>query len=241
MQSSPSQFERIELKPCPADKRLAAVRREALKLAQHPFDLSHEPPLKVALLSFDEHSHALVVNVHHLVTDGWSQRLFWEDLAVHYAAARMKRPVTLPSPAFQYRDFALWQQSWAQTPAAKEQLDYWRAQLHGVTTLPLRTDRPRPGIWSGHGARHYLELSKTLSGDLRALSQTQGVTPFMTLLAAFQCLLFRHTSHEDVATGSLIANPGVRLDGEFARSGPRLRRRSAPGRIHRPPSGQPRA
>ncbi|WP_448041344.1 amino acid adenylation domain-containing protein [Bradyrhizobium liaoningense] len=218
--SSPPQFERIELKPCPADKRLAVVRREALKLAQHPFDLAHEPPLKVALLSFDEHSHALVVNVHHLVTDGWSQRLFWEDLAVHYAAARMKRPVTLPPPAFQYRDFALWQQSWAQTPAAKEQLDYWRAQLKGVTTLPLRTDRPRPEAWSGHGARHYLELSKTLSGDLRALSQNQGVTPFMTLLAAFQCLLFRHTSHEDVATGSLIANrnqiESERLIGLFA-------------------------
>ena len=93
-----------------------------------------------------------------------------------------------------------------QTPAAKEQLDYWRTQLDGVTTLPLRTDRPRPEVWSGHGARHYLEFSRTLSADLRALSQNQGVTPFMTLLAVFQCLLFRHTGHEDVATGSLIAN-----------------------------------
>lgn len=71
----------------------------------------------------------LVVNVHHLVTDGWSQRLFWEELAAHYSAARKNDVAALPSPAFQYRDFALWQQSWAQTPAAKEQLDYWRVQL----------------------------------------------------------------------------------------------------------------
>ncbi|MGY3363758.1 hypothetical protein ACVWZL_000883 [Bradyrhizobium sp. GM2.4] len=104
--------------------------------------------------------------------------------------------------------------------AAKEQLDYWRVQLDGVITLPLRTDRPRPEVWSGHGARHYLEFSKTLSADLRALSQNKGVTPFMTLLAVLQCLLFRHTGQEDVATGSLIANrnqiESERLIGVFA-------------------------
>ncbi|WFU26394.1 amino acid adenylation domain-containing protein [Bradyrhizobium sp. CB1717] len=217
---SPPRFEPIKLKPCPTDKRATIIRREALELAQYKFDLAHEPPLKVTLLSFDKSSHALVVNVHHLVTDGWSQRLFWEELAAHYAAAHKKDVAALPSPAFQYRDFALWQQGWAQTPAAKEQLDYWRAQLDGVTTLPLRTDRPRPEVWSGHGARHYFEFSKILSGDVRALSQAQGVTPFMTLLAAFQCLLFRHTGHEDVATGSLIANrnqiESERLIGLFA-------------------------
>lgn len=217
---SPPRVGRIKLKPCAEDKRPAIIRRKALELAQHPFDLAREPPLKVTLLSFDKSSHALVVNVHHLATDGWSQRLFWEELAAHYAAARKKRPAALPPPAFQYRDFALWQQSWAQTPAANEQLAYWRTQLEGVTMLPLRTDRPRPEVWSGHGARHYLELSNTLSSDLRALSQDQGVTPFMTLLAAFQCLLFRHTGHEDVATGSLIANRNQieteRLIGLFA-------------------------
>ncbi|MGX1325251.1 amino acid adenylation domain-containing protein [Bradyrhizobium sp. USDA 377] len=217
---SPPRLERIKLKPCPADKRATIIRRKALKLAQYKFDLAHEPPLKVTLLSFDKSSHALVVNVHHLVTDGWSQRLFWEELAAHYAPAHKNDEAALPSPTFQYRDFALWQQGWAQTPAAKEQLDYWRTQLEGVTTLPLRTDRPRPEVWSGHGARHYFEFSRTLSGDVRALSQAQGVTPFMTLLAAFQCLLFRHTGHEDVATGSLIANrnqiESERLIGLFA-------------------------
>jgi len=213
-------LERIKLKPVPADKQAAAVSREALKLAQYPFDLAREPPLKVTLLSFDKSSHALVVNVHHLVTDGWSQRLFWEALAAGYSAAGKGSGAVLPSPSFQYRDFARWQQSWAQTPVAKEQLDYWRAQLDGVTTLPLRTDRPRPEIWSGHGARHYFEFTKALSADIRALSQDQGVTPFMALLAVFHCLLFRHTEHEDVATGSLIANrnqiESERLIGLFA-------------------------
>lgn len=214
------QFKRIKLKPCPSHWRAAVVRREALKLAQYRFDLAREPPLKVTLLSFDKSSHALVVNVHHIVTDGWSQRLFWEELTAAYSAACKEGPAVRPSPSFQYRDFARWQQSWAQTPAAKEQLDYWRAQLDGVTTLPLRTDRPRPDVWSGHGARHYFAFSKALSADIRSLSQDQGVTPFMTLLAIFQCLLFRHTGHEDVATGSLIANrnqiESERLIGLFA-------------------------
>uniref|UniRef100_UPI0038F626DF condensation domain-containing protein n=1 Tax=Streptomyces scabiei TaxID=1930 RepID=UPI0038F626DF len=84
-------------------------RREARRLAQHPFDLAGEAPLKVTLLSFDRSNHALVVNVHHLVTDGWSQRLFWEELAAHYAAARKNETAALPAPRFQYRDFALWQ------------------------------------------------------------------------------------------------------------------------------------
>jgi amino acid adenylation domain-containing protein len=199
-------LERIKLKPRPADKRLAAIRREARRLAQYPFDLEHEPPLKITLLTFDRSSHALVVNVHHLVTDGWSQRLFWEQLATQYAAARKTGSAAPPAPAFRYRDFAVWQQHWAQTADARRQLDYWRGQLDGVTTLPLRSDRPRPKVWSGHGARHYLEFSASLSAGLKTLSQQQGVTPFMTLLAAFQCLLFRHTGHEDVAIGSLIAN-----------------------------------
>lgn len=217
---SPPRVDRVKLRPCAADKRAAMIRRKATELARHSFDLAREPPLKVTLLSFDKSSHALVVNVHHLATDGWSQRLFWEEITVHYAAARRKLPAALPPPAFQYRDFALWQQSWAKTPAASEQLDYWRTQLKGLTMLPLRTDRPRPEVWSGHGARHDLALSRTLSSALRALSRDQGVTPFMTLLAAFQCLLFRHTGHEDVATGSLIANrnqiESERLIGLFA-------------------------
>ncbi|MFT4115508.1 amino acid adenylation domain-containing protein [Bradyrhizobium sp.] len=211
-------FARVKLRPCPPGKRGAVIRRKALELAQYPFDLAREPPVRITLLSFDRSSHALVVNLHHLVTDGWSQRLFWEELGAHYSAAGKDSHAA--APAFQYRDFARWQQSWAGTPAAQEQLDYWRAQLDGVTTLPLRTDRPRPEVWSGRGARSYLELSKALSAHLRALAQNQGVTPFMALLAAFQCLLFRHTGHEDVATGSLIANrnqiESERLIGLFA-------------------------
>lgn len=213
-------LERVDLGPCAASKRAAVIRRESLKAAQQPFDLEREPPLQVKLLHFDDADHALLIKFHHLATDGWSQSLFWQELAAHYGARRTGGSAALPRLAFQYRDFAVWQQGWAQSRAAKEQLGYWRTQLEGVTTLPLRTDRPRPEIWSGRGARHYFRFSRALSAGLKALSQAQSATPFMTLLAAFQCLLYRYTGHEDVAIGSLIANRNQteteRLIGIFA-------------------------
>lgn len=199
-------LEQIKLTRCLDNKRSSTIRREAVKIAQQPFDLETEPPLKVTLLRFTANDHALIVKVHHMATDGWSQRLLWQELAAHYSAVRTRKPATVPRLAFQYRDYAAWQQAWAQTEAAREQLSYWRTQLEGVTTLPLRTDRPRPENWSGRGARHYVKFPRALSGGIKKLSQGQSVTPFMTLLAAFQCLLYRYTGHEDVAIGSLIAN-----------------------------------
>jgi amino acid adenylation domain-containing protein len=214
------QLERMDARSCARDKRAALIRREAVRLAHHAFALERELPLRVMLLNFGRTDHALIVAIHHLATDGWSQRLFWEELAAHYAAIRAGQPMALPQSPHQYRDFAAWQQGWAQTEAAKEQLCYWRRKLDGVTMLPLRTDRPRPEVWSGRGARHDIKISRTLSASLRSLSQSQSVTPFMTLLAAFQCLLYRLTGHEDVAIGSLIANrnqiEAERLIGLFA-------------------------
>ncbi len=213
-------LERVRLGPCSERKRQSAIGRQALILARHPFDIDRGPPLRAKLLEFGKSHHALVIGIHHLATDGWSQRLFWEELAAHYAAGPKGSAALLPSPVVQYRDFAVWQQSWSQTEAAGEQLNYWRTQLEGVTTLPLRTDRPRPEIWSGRGAKHYIKLSRALSENIRSLSQARSVTPFMTLLAAFQCFLYRYTGHEDVAVGSLIANRNhiqiERLIGLFA-------------------------
>lgn len=213
-------LERLKLRARARRNRQAALRREALILARQPFDLEREPPLRAKLLQFDKSDHVLAISIHHLATDGWSQRLFWQELATHYAAAGTGDVTPPPEPALQYRDYVTWQRTWSQTDAARQQLDYWRAQLKDVTTLPLRTDRPRPEIRSGRGARRSVSLSRELSEGIRSLSKARGVTPFMTLLAAFQCLLYRYTGHEDVAVGSLIANRNhvqlERLVGLFA-------------------------
>ena len=199
-------LECFDFGPCPRSRRAATIRRQARKVARKPFDIEREPPLQLQLLRFDDVDHALIKKIHHIATDGWSQRLFWEELETHYAAARNGIPAALAPSDFQYRNFATWQQRWQRTSGAKDQLDYWRAQLEGITELPLRTDRPRPKIWSGRGARHAFRITRALSAELRSLSQAQSVTIYMTLLAAFQCLLYRYTEHSDVAVGSLVAN-----------------------------------
>jgi amino acid adenylation domain-containing protein len=213
-------LERLDLGACRPRKRAALIQRHAQQMLCRSFDLEGQPALRAELLRLDPEDHALVISLHHLVTDGWSQRLFWEELEVLYAATLTGAPAGLPELPIQYRHFVEWQRAWLRTAAAEEQLSYWRAQLAGLTELPLRTDRPRPEAWTGRGARHPLRLSRPVSRGIRSLSRAHGVTVFMTLLGAFQCLLYRYTDHDDVAVGSLIANRNriqtERLIGMFA-------------------------
>jgi len=199
-------LERLDLGGCPRPRRAAAIRRHARRVLHRPFELEKEPPLRAELMRLDADDHALAIKLHHLVTDGWSQRLFWQELEALYGAHVSGVPAGLAELPIQYRDFVAWQEAWLRTPAAEQQLAYWRRQLKGMTDLPLRTDRPRPHAWTGRGARHPFALSPSVAAGLRSLSQTHSVTLFMTLLAAFQCLLYRHTEHEDIAVGTLIAN-----------------------------------
>jgi amino acid adenylation domain-containing protein len=215
-----SQLERRDLRPCTKSGRSVAIEREALESLRQSFDIETEPPLRAQLLRLDEDDHALVIKLHHLITDGWSQRLFWEELAALYGARLNGAASGLPKLAIQYRHFAEWQRAWLGTRAAEEQRSYWYAQLKGLTELPLRTDRPRPETRTGRGLRHRLQFSRALTRAIKSLSRDHRVTVFMSLLAAFQCLLYRYTEHDDVAVGSVIANRNQiqieRLIGMFA-------------------------
>ena len=199
-------FERLSLQPCPKGRRAAVIRQRARQAQERLLHIAREPSWRIELLRFDEDDHVIMVTLHHLITDGWSQRLFWEELEALYTAHLRARPCELPEPSIQYRNFVAWQRAWLQTSAAAKQLSYWRTQLGGVSELPLRTDQPRPEMWTGRGARYRFKLSRRLSTGIRALSRAKGVTLFMTLLGAFKCLLFRYTEHVDIAVGSLIAN-----------------------------------
>jgi amino acid adenylation domain-containing protein len=213
-------LERLDLRSLPERNRGAAIRSRTMELLRQSFNIESEPPIRLQLLRLGEQDHALLIKLHHLITDGWSQRLFWQELEALYNAGTKGLPASLPELPVQYRHFVEWQRAWLQTPAAKEQLDYWHGRLKGLAELPLRTDRPRPETLTGRGARLPLKLSRALSGRIKSLSRTHNVTLFMTLLAAFQCLLYRYTQHEDIAVGSLIANRNEiqieRLIGMFA-------------------------
>jgi amino acid adenylation domain-containing protein len=212
--------ERLDLRPLPEHNRVAAIQSQTMELLRQSFDIEREPPIRLQLLRLGEQDHALLIKLHHLITDGWSQRLFWEELETLYNAKTKALSARLPELQVQYRYFVDWQRAWLRTPAAEQQLSYWRERLKGLAELPLRTDRPRPETRTGRGARLPLKLSRALSGRIKSLSRTHNVTLFMTLLAAFQCLLYRYTHHEDIGVGSLIANRNQieieRLIGMFA-------------------------
>ena len=203
----------IELDLEPPRGADTTVGAQFQKLLQQPFDIEGAPPTRLQLQRLGDNEHLLLIKQHHLITDGWSHRLFFEELEELYNARVNGRPASLPEISFHYRHYVEWQKAWLQTPAARAQLDYWHGRLDGLTELPLRTDRPRPERWTGSGARLPLKLPRSLSGKLRSLSRDGEVTLFMTLLAAFQCLLCRYTQHHDIAVGSLVANRN-RLDVE---------------------------
>jgi amino acid adenylation domain-containing protein len=145
--------------------------------------------------------------MHHIVSDGWSMGVVYRELSVLYRAFMNGKLSPLADLPIQYADFAIWQREWLQGEVLESQLSYWKKQLEGIPgVLNLPTDYPRPAVQSYRGARRSIEISRELTDGLKALSRKEGVTVFMTLLAAFQTLLYRYTGQEDIVVGSPIAN-----------------------------------
>jgi amino acid adenylation domain-containing protein len=196
----------IDLRDFPVAERETQARQLTTQEAQRPFDLSKAPLLRVTLLRLDETEYVLLLILHHIVSDGWSIGILIREIAALYSAIGNEQPVLLPPLSIQYADFAYWQRQWLQGKVLAAQLAYWRQHLRDISILNLPTDRARPAVQTYRGATQFLQLPKNLSEALEALSQREGVTLFMTLLAAFQTLLYRYTQQEDITVGSPIAN-----------------------------------
>ncbi len=196
-----------DLRSIPANDREAKARELVRQEARHRFDLSRGPLIHVTLLQLDDQDYILVVVMHHIISDGWSMGVLIREVAVLYQAFAMQQPSPLPEPPIQYADFAVWQRQWFQSRAIERQLRYWKQQLKDApAALDLPTDRPRPSVQTLDGATEMLVLSRYLTAGLKTLSQQEGITLFMTLLAAFQILLSRYTGQTDIVVGSPIAN-----------------------------------
>jgi amino acid adenylation domain-containing protein len=198
---------RVNLQDLPPAEREVEARYLAEEEIKQPFDLAHGPLFKVTLFQLAEEEHLFLVIFHHIIGDGWSLGVFYRELATLYAAYCRGEPTTLVPLPIQYVDFAVWQQRWLQGDVLEEQLAYWVKQLEGATTvLELPTDHPRPALQTNQGAIYSFNISTALVGTIKELSQREGVTLFMTLLAAFQTLLYRYTGQEDILIGTTIAN-----------------------------------
>ncbi len=197
----------VDLVRYPEAERRAEARRLSREEAQRPFDLIHGPLLRATLLRLEEKKHLLLLTMHHIISDGWSVGVLKRELRIIYKAYSTGELSPLPDLPIQYADFACWQRQRLQGEVLESQLTYWKQQLAGAPeVLELPTDHPRPPVQSFRGEHQRLALSESLTEGLKALSQQEGVTLFMTLLAAFQVLLHRYTGQDDIVVGSPIAN-----------------------------------
>jgi hypothetical protein len=195
-----------DLTDLPELEREAEARRLATAEACCPFVLTRGPLFRASLLRLSEHEHVLVLNVHHIVADGWSIGVLTRELAALYEAFSQGYPSPLPELPIQYADFARWQRAWMQGEEMQTQLAYWKQHLSALLALQLSTDRPRPKVLSYRGRHRPVMLSKSLTEALRTLAQREGVSLFMTLLAAFKILLHHDTGQDDIVVGTAFAN-----------------------------------
>jgi aryl carrier-like protein len=196
----------VDLTNVPEAGREAEARRLAQAEAESPFDLTGDPLLRVTLLKLGAREHVGLFTIHHIASDAWSLGVLLKELAVLYDAFSSGRPSPLPELPVQYVDYAAWQRRLMSGPALDAQLGYWKRQLGGrAPVLELPTDRPHASAQGWSGARHRHRLPDELTQRVRALSQREGVTPFMTLLAVFDVLLWRLSGQEDVLVGAAVA------------------------------------
>ncbi|MEM1394839.1 MAG: condensation domain-containing protein, partial [Cyanobacteria bacterium P01_H01_bin.150] len=203
--SQPFKISIVDLKDIPNERELEKL---ATTEAQIPFDLT-KTLLRITLLKLGEADYALLIKMHHIISDRWSLGIFVREMKLLYEAFLNKQNSggkSLFELPIQYADWAVWQQQYLQGKVLQVQTDYWKKQLKNLPVLKLPTDRPRPAIATYKGVKQPFELSKTLSDALKTLSLKEEITLFTLLLTAFKVLLYKYTNQNDIVVGTDIAN-----------------------------------
>ncbi len=196
----------VDLTCLPAAAREERARRWAMDESSRVFDLARGPILRGVLLRLDEQEHLLALVIHHIAFDGWSAQVFFRELVELYSAFAHGSASPLPAPPLQFGDYAEWQRHHLQGELLERELVYWKKRLRDAPpVLELPTDRPRPPAQSYRGGRRGFTLGGDVLVGLNALGRQEGATRFMTLLAAFQALLWRYTGQTDLVVGVPVA------------------------------------
>ena len=174
-------------------------------LINKPFDLLSDFMLRADLINVDENESVLVVTMHHISSDGWSLSVIVNELAELYKAYCENREANLLPLQIQYADFSIWQKKYLTDEVLDKKLEYWKSKLTGAEPLQLPADFIRPAVQSIRGASFEFKISKELTDKLEQLSKQNGATLYMTLLAAFNILLYRYSGQKDISVGSPVA------------------------------------
>lgn len=204
VQAEPAvQFVLKDLLCWPAEQREGEARRLALEDAHQPFDLQRGPLLRVLVVRVAVAEHLLLLNLHHIVADGWSCEIILRELSALYSAAVSGQTCSLSAQTVQYSDYVRWQQKQGQEWS--KHLAYWQEQLKDCTPLQLPMSQARPAVATYRGERQWLLLPASTLARLKALGKQEGATLYMTLLSAFTTLLARYSGNEDVVVGTPAA------------------------------------
>ncbi|WP_082111155.1 non-ribosomal peptide synthetase [Photorhabdus thracensis] len=194
-------MKKYDLRDAPdADAQLASLSAQEAETA---FDLACGPLIRSSLVQLANDDHVFLLTQHHIVFDGWSVSVLMHELSTLYTAFLTGQPDPLPPLAIQYPDYAAWQRQWLSAERIQSQSDYWRTKLADAPVLlDLPTDRPRPPEQLFAGNILPISLDAQLTQSLKHLSEQQGVTLFMTLLAAWATVLSRLSGQEDLVIGT---------------------------------------
>ena len=197
----------VDLRPLSPVERESEFSRLTEMKACRPFDLEKEFPFRASLVQTGNENHTLLLNIHHIASDGWSWGVFFREFVSLYERISRGESPQLEELPIQYADYGQWQRERMRGEALEKQLSYWKKQLGGdLPVLQLPADHIRPAVQTYRGAQESFRLPAELTAKLKELSRREGVTLYMTLLAAFETLLYRYSGQEEIIVGSPIAN-----------------------------------
>jgi amino acid adenylation domain-containing protein len=194
-----------DLSGLPIPERDIALQHRLDALSAEPFDLAVAPLFRAHLFRLSELDHVFFFMAHHIIWDGWSFDILYEELSHEYAAICANRQPSLAALSVEYGDFSAWHREWMRGDELIRQLDHWKQRLSGdIAPLDLMADRPRPARMSGEGATEWICLPPASVQALRALGQRAEATLFMVLLTVYCILLVRLSGQREVVIGTPV-------------------------------------
>ncbi len=195
-----------DLRSLPMHERELKAMAEAVEHGKISIHLDQLPLLRFKVLHLSNFEYMLLINPHHIISDGWSNALFARELSMTYAALEEKETPPFPVPEYQYVDFVKWEKEWMETAAYKEQLDFWQAQMHDLPEpLHLPLDFQRPAIMSHLGSKEVSYVDADESEKLRQFCQRENLTLFHLLFGCFGLLMSKYSGQNDLMIGVPVA------------------------------------
>ncbi len=196
---------RIDLTQKDTHSQSLSLHRIINQEVNNEFNLENDFLFHIQLIALDEQDHILLLNMHHIISDGRSIEIFISELTELYSSFITNQNPNLSYLPIQYCDYAVWQKEWMLTQEAQTQINYWKQTLTECPILSLPTDYSRPSVQTANGASIQFTLNADLTIKIESLAKQYNLTLFMLLLGAFQTWLYRITGENDIAVGTPIS------------------------------------